>query len=841
MKMENQIMGRYNITNLQGYEIIVCYMQNVSASSSLWQTQNPATLHLPILALQLALMIFVSRILMFVFRPLRQPRFVMEAIAGVLLGPSYFGNLGIDKDVFPFESNMMLDTFANFGLIYYMFLVGLEMDLLAVTRMSKKSLSIATTTILISLGAGAGLYFVPLRKTTEAAPLSPNPLGAVFWAITLSITSFPELARILSDFKLLHTDLGRIALTTSIASDIFAWGLLVVAIVTLDDHDILAAAIPTLIFLAICGYVFRPAIAWMIRRTKEKGKQFDEMHIYFILGAVATCGLITDACGSHSMIGGFMLGLIIPKGELAIKILESIDEFVKGIMLPAFFMLNGIRTDMHGLPNLAHLAYAWLITIAATLVKIVITIAMSLYSGMSFRDGLALGGLMNTKGVIALIVLNEGRTMKVLDNITMTVMSTTVLFMTALVGPIVLLANKTTRSARKYKQRTIQRSNPDTELRILTCIHSIGNLSGIIKLLEVSNSTQKSPIKVFAVHLVELIGRASAMLAVQEAGKNNSAIINDPSRERVESDQIVSAFERFKERHETVTVHPLTVVSPYVTMHEDIYQFAEDKLAAMILIPFHKQGTITGGFQGSENQYSIREVNQNLLLKSPCSVGILVDRGLRLSKSSKPSAPSSQPPTDLRIAMLFIGGLDDHEALSYAHRIAGTPGVTLTVVRFLQIKMDVEQNANAECHVEEGICLTTTEEREAEKELDDDYINEFRFKTMFDDSITYLEKYLNNSVELVKDIKTKYKDFDLYVVGRGVEAKSPLIMGISEFIDNPELGPVGDVLLSSAFTAHALVLVVQQPTSDGFRTKGNFRRKNWASPVLNPDYDLRSL
>ena len=112
---------------------------------------------------------------------------------------------------------------------------------------------------------------------------------------------------------------------------------------------------------------------------------------------------------------------------------------------------------------------------------------------------------------------------------------------------------------------------------------------------------------------------------------------------------------------------------------------------------------------------------------------------------------------------------------------------------------------------------------------------------MFDDSITYLEKYLNNSVELVKDIKTKYKDFDLYVVGRGVEAKSPLIMGISEFIDNPELGPVGDVLLSSAFTAHALVLVVQQPTSDGFRTKGNFRRKNWASPVLNPDYDLRSL
>ncbi|KAI9194769.1 hypothetical protein LWI28_009056 [Acer negundo] len=833
--MENQIIGRYNISNPQGYEITVCYMQNVSVGSSHWQTENPAFLHLPLLTLQLAIMIFVSRILMFVFRPLRQPRFVAEVIAGILLGPSYFGNIGIANNVFPFESTLLLETFANFGLIYYMFLVGLEMDLSAVTHMSKKSLSIATATILISLGAGAGLYFVPVHKKTEATPLSLKPLGAVFWAITLSITSFPELARILSEFKLLHTDLGSIALTTSIASDMFTLCLLVVAIVTLDDHNILAAAIPTLIFLTICWYVFRPAIAWMIRRTKEKGDQFDEMHIYFILGAVATCGLITDACGSHSMIGGFMLGLIIPKGELAIKILESIDEFVKGIMLPAFFMLNGIRTDLYGLPNVAHLAYAWLITIAATFVKIGITIAMSLYSGMSFRDGLALGGLMNTKGVIALIVLNEGRALKILDNTTMTVMSTTVLFMTALVGPIVFLANKTIRSARKYKQRTIQRNNPDTELRILTCIHSIGNLSGIINLLEVSNSTQKSPIKVFAVHLVELIGRASAMLVVQEAGKNNSAIINYPSREWVESDHIFSAFERYKERHETVTVHPLTVVSPYVTMHEDIYQFAEDKLAAMILIPFHKQGTITGGLQGSENQYSNREVNQNLLLKSPCSVGILVDRGLRLSK---PLEPSSQPPTDLRIAMLFISGLDDHEALSYAHRIAGTPGVTLTVVRFLPIKMD---KANGECHEEERSCLTTTEESEAEKELDDDYINEFRFKTMFDDSITYLEKQLNNGVELVKDIKTKYNDFDLYVVGRGVEAKSPLIMGISELIDHPELGPIGDVLLSSAFTAHASVLVVQQPTCDGFRTKGNFRQKKWASPVLNPDYDLRSL
>ncbi|KAK2643411.1 hypothetical protein Ddye_025174 [Dipteronia dyeriana] len=279
------------------------------------------------------------------------------------------------------------------------------------------------------------------------------------------------------------------------------------------------------------------------------------MHVYFIIGAVATYELITDACGSHSMIGGFMLGLIIPKGELAIKIMENIDEFVNGIMLPAFIMLNGIRTNLSGLPSVAHLALAWLVTIVATFLKIVITIAMALYSGMSFQDGLS-----RTKLSVTL---------------------------------------KDTRK-----------------------------------------DTRQSP------------------------------------------------------------YIPLTVVSLYTTMHEDIYQFAEDKLAAMILIPFHKQGTIAGGLKGSENQYSIREVNQNLLLKSPCSVGILVDRGMRLSKPSepvrfsKPLEPSSHAPTDIRVAMLSIGGLDDHETLSYDHRIAGTPGITLTVVQFLPIKLDVEQNAN---------------------------------------------------------------------------------------------------------------------------------------------------
>ncbi|KAH7561083.1 hypothetical protein ACOSP7_016354 [Xanthoceras sorbifolium] len=826
MDVETQVLGRYNISNSQGYEIKVCYMQNIKEGYSSWQIQNPFYLYLPVLAMQLSLMIFLSRILMVILKPLGQPRFVSEVIAGILIGPTYFGKKQLSSFIFPFESNILLETFANLGLNYYMFLVGLEMDLSAVRNMSKKSLSIGTATILFPLFAGAGLYFLPMR--TKGPASSTQPLGAVFWAITLSITSFPDLARILSQLKLLHTDLGRTALTTSIISDIVACVLLVVAIITFNDRTFLAASIPTLIFIAICWYLLRPGIAWMIRQTEKKGEKFNNTHIYYVLSGVAVFGLVTDACGSHSMIGGLMLGLIIPKGELAITIMETIEEFVKGIMLPAFIITNGLRTNLHDLPLVADMAVVSLITVAATSLKILTSVIIYLLFGMSPRDGLALGALMNTKGVLALIVLNEGRSLMAMDNTTMSVMTFTILFMTAMVAPLVLLANKTTRRARQYKQRTILRTNPNTELRILTCIHSMGNLSGIINLLEVSNSTRRSPISVFVVHLVELLGRASTMLIVNEPG-NNSAT-NPPSRERAESDQIFSAFGSYKDKHDTVVVQPLTIVSPYTTMHEDIFQFSEDKHVSMILIPFHKQAASGGRFQ--VDNHPIREVNQNLLLNSPCSVGILVDRGLRLFKSSESSTPTQ---TELRVAMLFMGGFDDYEALTYAYRIAGTPGVTLTVVRFLPTKV-VEQNANN--YGEVGSFETETEE-----ELDDDYINEFRFKSMFDKSIIYQVKHVDNGEELLENIRRNYNEFDLYIVGRGLEMKSPLAIGLSELIDNPELGPIGDALVSSAFTSHASVLVVQQPASDSFKSRsqrrvGKFRHKKWASPVLNPDYEV---
>ncbi|KAJ0020287.1 hypothetical protein Pint_32106 [Pistacia integerrima] len=350
---------------------------------------------------------------------------------------------------------------------------------------------------------------------------------------------------------------------------------------------------------------------------------------------------------------------------------------------------------------------------------------------MSLREALALGGLLNTKGVLALIVLNEGRAMKAMDNIEFA----------------------------QLQARSIERSDPNTELRILTCIHSTRNVSGIINLLQLSNATTRSPICVFAVHLVQLTGtgRASAML-IGRVGTNRYAFGN---------------FERVNET--AVTVHPLTAVSPYTTIHEDIFQLAEEKHVAFILVPYHKLPTANGRLQG--DNVSIRQLNQNLLNNAPCCIGILVDRGV--------GPPIEQNSTEFdksefRIAMLSIGRPDHHEALSYASRMAEKSGVTLTVVRFLEAK---EENTRNESDLED---MTESEEG---KEIDDDFINEFR--------------------------------------------------QLSGWSNSLEPGAIGETLITTQATEHASVLLVQQSAIGQLgtgtqRRKAQYEEKNC---VLNPDYE----
>ncbi|KAI4383530.1 hypothetical protein MLD38_009358 [Melastoma candidum] len=321
----------------------------------------------------------------------------------------------------------------------------------------------------------------------------------------------------------------------------------------------------------------------------------------------------------------------------------------------------------------------------------------------------------------------------------------------------------------------------------------------MINLLEASNPTKKSPIGAYVLHLVELTGRASAMLVVHNTRKAGRPAVN---RTQAQSDHIINAFENYEQHTSCVTVQPLTAISPYSTMHEDICNLAEDKRAALIIIPFHKQQTVDGGMEATNPAY--RLINQNVLANAPCSVGILVDRGLNgLTRMSGNQAPH-------HIGVFFCGGPDDREALAYGWRMADHPGVNLTVLRFIAGCEAAQAIATTSAHSSDDRVLTVETDKDRNKQLDEEYLNEFRTRNMNNNSVCYMEKKVDNGEETVSAIRSIDSSHDLFIVGRGQGMMSPLTAGLSDWSECPELGPIGDLLASSDFMSTVSVLVIQQ-------------------------------
>ncbi|KAF8404351.1 hypothetical protein HHK36_009234 [Tetracentron sinense] len=791
---------------------VVCYAPTMITTNGVWQGDNPLDYSLPLFILQLTLIVVITRLLVFLLKPLHQPRVISEIMGGVLLGPSVIGrSLTFANTVFPLRSVMVLETMANVGLLYFLFLVGVEMDLNVIKRTGKKAITIAVVGMILPFIIGSSLSFI-LHHNSKAMAQGTFLL---FLGVALSVTSFPVLARILAELKLLNTELGRIAMSSALINDMFAWILLALAIAIAENETSshlasLWVIMSSTAFVLFCIFVIRPGISWIIRHTQE-GESYSEFYICIILTGVMISGFITDAIGTHSVFGAFVFGLSIPNGPLGVTLIERLEDFVSGLLLPLFFAISGLRTDVGAIQGIANWGYLLLVIILACAGKVAGTLVVALFYKMPFREGIALGLLMNTKGLVEMIILNVGRDQKVLDDQSFAIMVIVAVIMTGIVTPIVTAIYKPARRFVPYKRRTIQRSKPDAELRILACIHTPRNVPTIVNLLEASQPTKKSPLCVYALHLVELTGRASAMLIVHNTRKSGRPAAN---RTQAQSDHIINAFENYEQHTSNVSVQPLTAISPYSTMHEDICNLAEDKRVAFIILPFHKQQTVDGGMEGTNPAF--RTVNQNVLVNGPCSVGILVDRGLG---GSTPVAAGNQ--ICHHIAVLFFGGPDDREALSYAWRMSGNPGISLTVLRFLPGNDAAVLEPNHDSNELRILSVITDNERE--KQMDDEQINEFRIKNVSDESVVYTEKVVNNGEETVAAIRSMDSIHDLYVVGRGQGMISPLTAGLTDWSECPELGAIGDLLASSDFAATVSVLVVQQyvgagPLGDGVGT-----------------------
>ncbi|XP_062171155.1 cation/H(+) antiporter 4-like [Alnus glutinosa] len=316
----------------------------------------------------------------------------------------------------------------------------------------------------------------------------------------------------------------------------------------------------------------------------------------------------------------------------------------------------------------------------------------------------------------------------------------------------------------------------NAELRVLACIHRPDAISAITKLLEVMCPTSERPVVVFVLHLIELIGRASPIFISHQMQKKTMS--NNSSY----SKNIILALNHFK-RHNSgvVSVNVFTTICPLMFMHEDICILGLDKLTSLIVLPFYRKWSIDGLVESDDN--TIRTLNCSVLELAPCSVGILVDRG-HLGRSTVSSKSSYS------VAMIFLGGNDDREALTFAKRMANNRNITLTMVHFVAVSDDVDSHWD--------------------KLLDNEILKDVKLNNVGDEYVIYLEEMVKDGPQTALIVRSLVDEYDLIIVGRWHNVESPQTSGLAEWSEFPELGIIGDLLTSSDLDSKSSVLVVMQ-------------------------------
>ncbi|XP_047318412.1 cation/H(+) antiporter 15-like [Impatiens glandulifera] len=789
----------------------VCYPTTLISSGGIWTGDNPSNFALPTFIYQTIVMLCLNRLIVFFLRPMRFPRVVAELLSGIIIGPSMLGTYGVFVAyVMPKRSVILMELMSTIGMTYYVFLLGLEMDLSIVKSNFKMALPIAIMGMLPPFFVGCAFSFMLHKYTTIG---SGNFL--IIFSVALSSTSLPALGRTLQEFRLFDLDIGRLSISAALITNTISVCLVVIAIsIGQMQGSVFPGFMVILsfaVFVSLQVFLIGPGVTKLIMWHTEEDS-LSEIAMSLVLAGVMMSAVVTDAIGMHALVGAFTFGLVIPYGPFAMSLIDRLEDFVLGFLVPIFFMTSGLKTNLSKIQG----ASTWGMLIVAAVTgaagKVAGTLFGAVFYQMPIKDGLSLGLLMNTKPAIELIALNIGKDQHVIDDITFAMIEVLALVMTVFIMPIVTTIYKPGRKLVHYKRRTIQRTRGDVVLRVITCIHNPRNVPTIVNLLEASHPTKRSPLAISTLHLIELTGHGSSTIIVHGTEKSEHPIIE---RVRGQSENIINAFHNFERQSHFVSVKNATAISLFPTMHEQVTNFAEEMRAAVIIVPFNKQ-TID---DTESSDLKTRAFNENLLANAPCSVCILIDRGMTGSTKVKGKKVSHH------IALLFFGGPDDREALSYAMRMSEDPANNLTVIRFLPGN-DAVKTATMEKNKSGVGSLTLQIDKEKEEQLDEDILNEFKMLKTNDKSFTYKEMFVNNGEETLASIRTVDRIHELFIVGRTQETSSLLVAGLSEWNEFQELGIIGDLLCSAEFMSTTSVLVVQQylgagAHDDGIRTPDN--------------------
>src|ERR1700719_3971666 len=367
--------------------------------------------------LALVVVIATARAMGCIFRSASQPPVVGEIIAGIVLGPSLLGRLapGAEGYLFPSTVGPFLNIIAQVGVILYMFLVGLELDPALLRKRGHSTVAISHASIITPflLGATIALMLYPRLSTSDV----PFTCFSLFLGVSMSVTAFPVLARILTDRKIHKTRMGAIALTCAAVDDVTAWCMLafVVSVAQSESTGALKTLGMALAYIALMLLVVRPAMVRLSLVYGNRGRLTQGV-LAMIFVALLLSASATELIGIHAVFGAFALGAMIPHDSgMARELTDRLEDIVIVLLLPAFFAYTGLRTQIGLGSGWEQWMMCAMIVIVASIGKFGGSLIAARITGLDWRDSAALGVLMNTRGLMELIVLNIGLEMNVIS------------------------------------------------------------------------------------------------------------------------------------------------------------------------------------------------------------------------------------------------------------------------------------------------------------------------------------------------------------------------------------------------------------------------------------------
>ncbi|EJL73027.1 Kef-type K+ transport system, membrane component [Chryseobacterium populi] len=466
-----------------------------ATGSTMWENFTDSfltNLHHPLALLlaQIVTIILVAKLFGWICVKLKQPSVIGEMIAGIVLGPSLFGLYfpELSAFIFPKESLGNLQFLSQIGLILFMYIVGMELDLSVLRKKAHDAVVISHASIIIPFALGVGLsYFIYKEFAPDGIQFSSF---ALFIAIAMSITAFPVLARIVQERNLHKTKIGTVVITCAAADDITAWCILA-AVIAIVKAGSFSGSVFVILMAILYVFIMIKAVRPFLNRIAEsqKGKGFISkalVAVFFLILIISSYA--TEVIGIHALFGAFMAGAIMPENvKFRNLFVEKVEDVALVLLLPLFFVFTGLRTQI-GLLNDPHLwKIGGFIILTAVTGKFVGSALTAKFLKISWKDSLTIGALMNTRGLTELIVLNIGYDLGVLGPELFAMLVIMALFTTFMTGPCLDLINYLFKGKKSMLED--EHEENDAKYRVLLSFETAKSGSKLLRLAD--NFTHK--------------------------------------------------------------------------------------------------------------------------------------------------------------------------------------------------------------------------------------------------------------------------------------------------------------------------------------------------------------